>query len=200
MPVKALTPLSKNDSQSGREGELRVKPETLALINVDMQNRFVQGTPGALAVLPNINRLLALCHSAGILVVHTRHIFAQDGMNAPALAALHQDLLVGQQDILLDKQHFDAFHETMLEEILRTHGIATVMITGLRTNACCQMTAYAAALRNFEVFFLSDGTAAKPLDDVTAEDLHKAACATISAYFGQVLMVDAMVNLIAKSL
>lgn len=190
--------LSKNANQSGKEGELWVKPETLALINVDMQNRFVQGTPGALAVLSSVNRLLTLCHNAGILVIHTRHIFEQDSMNAPALAALHQDLLIGKQDIVLDKEHFDAFHETKLEEILRTHGIAAVMITGLRTNVCCQMTAYAAVLRNFEVFFLSDGTAAKPLGDVTAEDLHKAACATISAYFGQVLMVDEMINLIVQ--
>jgi nicotinamidase-related amidase len=48
-------------------------PQRTALINVDLQNCFVEGypisAPDGLAVPDRINRLTAVCHAAGILVV-----------------------------------------------------------------------------------------------------------------------------------
>ena len=55
--------------------DFAVVPERTALINVDLQNCFVQGypisAPDGLAVLDRINRLAAACRAAGILVIHT---------------------------------------------------------------------------------------------------------------------------------
>jgi hypothetical protein len=51
--------------------DFAVIPERTALINVDMQNCFVEGTPfsapDGLAVQERINRLAAACRAAGIL-------------------------------------------------------------------------------------------------------------------------------------
>ena len=56
-----------------------VVPARLALINVDIQNVFVEGSaPDGLVVLERINRLAEVCREAGIVVFHLRHtIFNQ---------------------------------------------------------------------------------------------------------------------------
>ena len=121
--------------------DFAVVPERTALINVDLQNCFVQGypisAPDGLAVLDRINRLAAACRAAGILVIHTSHVLRPDGSNMGVLgemappvkegiinkgaesAALHTGLVVDARDILLDKPRFGAFHGTDLELILR---------------------------------------------------------------------------------
>ncbi len=49
-------------------------------------------------------------------------------------------------------------------------------------------------VRDFRVFFLSDGTATFAIGDVSAADLQKATCATLGAVFAQVLTVDEMIR------
>jgi ureidoacrylate peracid hydrolase len=196
--------------------EFDVVPERTALINVDIQNCFVQGSPIAapdgLAVLERINRLAAECRKTGILVVHTSIVLRPDGSNtgilaetAPvvksgilnkgaASAALHPKLVVDAGDILLDKPRFGAFHGTDLEMILRNRGIDTVVISGIATNICCETTAREAAVRDFRVFFLSDGTATAPMGDASAAELQKATLATLGFLFAQVLTVEEMIR------
>ena len=192
-----------------------VVPERTALVNVDMQNCFVEGSPIAapdgLAVLERINRVAATCRRAGILVIHTSNVFRADGSNlgvlaefdpivktgilnkGSAAAALHQKLVVDIRDILLDKPRFGAFHGTDLELILRSRGIDTLVITGIATNVCCETTAREAAVRDFRVLFLSDGTATFSIGDLSAAALQKATCATLGKVFAQVLTVDEII-------
>jgi nicotinamidase-related amidase len=197
--------------------DFAVFPERTALLNVDMQNCFVEGSPIAapdgLAVQERINRVAAVCRRAGILVIHTSHVFRPDGSNIGVLgeinpivktgivskgsvsAALHKGLSVDSRDILLDKPRFGAFHSTDLELILRSRGIDTVIISGIATNVCCETTAREASVRDFRVLFLSDGTATSGIGSTSAAELQKATCATLGYVFAQVLTVD---ELIAK--
>jgi biuret amidohydrolase len=190
-------------------------PERTALINVDMQSCFVEGSPiaapGGLKVLERINRLSAACRKAGILVIHAAIVMRPDGSNlgmlaefsppvregilnkGTASAALHNGLVVEKGDILLDKPRFGAFYGTDLEMILRKRGIDTIIISGVATNVCCETTAREAAVRDFRVFFLSDGTATAAMGDASAEELQRATCATLGFLFAQVLTVDEMI-------
>lgn len=196
--------------------EFAVIPQRTALINVDMQNCFVEASPisapDGLAVQARINRVAEACRRVGILVIHTSHVLRADGSNTSVLgetapivkqgiinkgsesAALHQGLVVSTQDILLDKPRFGSFHGTDLELILRSHGIDTIIITGIATNVCCDTTAREATVRDFRVFFLSDGTATSDIGEVSADELQKATCTTLGALFAQVLTVDEMIK------
>src|ERR1700681_581996 len=121
--------------------DFSVVSEHTALINLDMQNCFVEGypisAPEGLAVEARINRIAAACRQAGILVIHTSHVFRPDGSNIGVLgeidpfvkkgilnkgsesAALHKGLTVDNaRDILLEKPRFGAFYCTDLELIL----------------------------------------------------------------------------------
>ena len=198
-----------------------VVPGRTALINVDLQNCFVENSPIAapdgLTILGRINRLAAACRKAGILVIHTSIVLRPDGSNIgvfgefspPAKggilnkgtesAALHKGLLQDKRDILLDKPRFGAFHGTDLELILRSRGIDTVIIGGVATNICCETTAREAAVRDFRVFFLSDGTATAAMGNASAEELQKATCATLGFLFAQVLTVEEIIQKIERA-
>jgi ureidoacrylate peracid hydrolase len=201
--------------------DFKVVPEQMALINVDMQNCFVEGSPisavDGLAVMDRINRLSAVCRDAGILVVHTRFVLRSDGSNMGVLgmlappvkagilnrgadsAALHPRLVVGSEDILLDKPRFGAFHGTDLEMTLRSRGIDTIIISGIATNVCCETTAREAMVRDFKVFFLSDGTSTATMGNASAAELQKASLATLGFLFARVITVDEMINKINQA-
>ena len=197
-----------------------VIPERTALINVDLQNCFVDGypfpPPDGLAVLDRINRLAAVWRAAGILVVHTSHVLRPDGSNMGVLgelappvragiinkgaqsAALHERLVVDPRDILLDKPRFGAFYGTDLELILRARGIDTVIIAGIATNVCCETTAREAAVRDFRVLFLSDGTTTFGIGGTSAAELQKATLATLGFFFAQVLTINEIMQKISR--
>jgi nicotinamidase-related amidase len=188
----------------------------LALINVDLQNIFVEGcpisAPDGLAVVARVNRLSAACRKAGVLVIHTAHVTRPDGSNVGVLgdiippardgliaqgsfpAALHSKLEVEAGDIVLEKPRFGAFHGTDLELVLRGRDIDSVIVTGIATNVCAESTAREANARDFRVFFMSDGTATRDMGGVSSSELQRATCAVLAEAFAQVLSVDEMIK------
>jgi ureidoacrylate peracid hydrolase len=181
-----------------------VSAERTALVNVDLQNYFVDTTEGGVALVERINELAAACRQAGILVIHTAHVLRPDGSNIGVLgeivpeikdllgagsetAALHAALHLDPRDIVLEKPRFGAFHGTDLELILRSHGIDTIIVSGIATDVCCDTTAREANARDFRVLFLSDGTA------TNGEDSERAQAMTlemIGSLFGEVLSME----------
>jgi ureidoacrylate peracid hydrolase len=201
--------------------DFKLDPKRTALINVDLQNCFVAGSrisaPEGPAILALVNRLATVCRAAGCLVVHTRLVLRPDGSNAGVLAemappvragilddgsesaALHPGLIVETGDLILDKPRFGAFHDTDLESILRTRGIDSVIVAGLMTNVCCETTAREAMVRDFHVFFISDGTATAPMGDASAAELQRATLATLGFLFAQVLTLDEVTGKIKRA-
>ena len=191
----------------------------MALINVDMQNYFVESPKRegkGLLLLERINGFAAVCRAAGILVIHTQGIVRDDGTNAGVFgeifppgkdlfnkdaptAALHPNLVVDERDIILDKPRYGAFYATDLELILRSQGIDTVIITGIATNVCCETTAREAMVRDFRVFFLSDGTLPSMPGVLSTDEMQKASLATLGALFAQVLSLDEMTQKIRSA-
>jgi nicotinamidase-related amidase len=61
------------------------------------------------------------------------------------------------------------------------------------TNVCCETPAHETAVRDFRVFFLSDGTATADMGGVPAAELQRVTCAMLGFLFAQVLTVDEMI-------
>ena len=65
-----------------------VDPARTAVLNIDMQRCFVEGSPLAppsgLAVLDRVNGVIDACRRLGMLVVHTRMAIRADGTNTGA--------------------------------------------------------------------------------------------------------------------
>jgi nicotinamidase-related amidase len=186
-------------------------PARTALLNVDMQRCFVEGTPLAspdgLTLVDKINRLIRACRETGTLVVHTRGWMAKDGSDLGVMAQLvppfivdlytegaptaelHDALDVAPQDLIVDKTRYGAFHGTDLAQQLRERGIDTVIVSGIATNICCETTAREASQHDFRVVFLSDGTATKEMNGVPAHDLHRATLASLGMVFAQIATI-----------
>ena len=81
----------------------------------------------------------------------------------------------------LIKEKYSAFIGTSLEDDFKGMGIEQILISGVMTHLCCETTARDAFMRNFDVFFLGDGTA------TYNEDLHIGTLKAISHGFGSVL-------------
>lgn len=196
-------------------------PSRTALINVDLQRCFVEDSPLAApagrAVVERVNRLARACRQAGALVVHTRSSVKPDHSNAglmaelvpafiidlyaegAASAELHDALEVDPADLIVGKPRYGVFHGTDLEQILRSRGIDTVIITGIATNICCETTAREASQLDFRVFFVSDATATMDMGGVPAGDLQRASCASLAQVFAQVATVDDVLSKIAAA-
>ena len=193
-----------------------INPRKMALINVDMQNCFVENSPIAapdgLTLVDRINLLIKSCRETGVLVVHTSHVVRDDKSNVGVMgeiiptenidlirkgrstADLHHRIDVADGDILLDKPRFGAFHGTDLELILRARQVDTIIVSGICTNICCETTAREANVRDFRVFFLTDGTATFGINDLSAADIQNATCATLGFAFAQLSTVSEMIN------
>jgi ureidoacrylate peracid hydrolase len=94
---------------------------------------------------------------------------------------------------------FGSLHGTDLEVILRSRGIDTIIVGGINTNVCVDTTAREAAVREFRVLFLSDGTANFDLPDgglgaASAEELQRTACAVMAFGFAEVISVGEVLN------
>src|ERR1700722_7164606 len=166
--------------------EYQLIPSKTALVNVDMQNAFVEGTPlsapDGVALLPVVNRLAAACRDAGMMVIHTLHVTR-----------------IGPRDIMLYKPRYGSFTGTDLDLILRSNGIDTIIVTGICTNICCETTAREAGMKDYHVFFPSDGTETFPTGGLTVEEIKKATLATLGTAFAKITTVDETIDLIRRN-
>ncbi len=197
------------------QARYEVAPTRMALVNVDMQVAFVEGTPlsapDGVALLEPVNRLAAACREAGIMVIHTRHVTRPDGSNLGTMgeliepvragyimegsdtAALHGGLVVEPSDIILNKPRYGAFTGTDLDNLLRANGIDTIIVSGICTNICCETTAREAGMRDYHVFFMEDGTETFPAGGLTVEEIKRAVHTTVGLAFANVIPVDEMI-------
>jgi len=76
-------------------------------------------------------------------------------------ARLWPKLAVAEPDHIVEKTRFGAFvpGASHLHELLQSHGIDTLIVTGTLTNCCCESTARDAMQMNYKVIFVSDATA-----------------------------------------
>jgi isochorismate hydrolase len=160
-------------------------PDRSALLVIDMQRFFTDESSHAFVtdaplVAENIGKLVESYRSRGLPVIFTRHALLDDEppgimgtwwsdnlRTSDPQSEIVDDLLPLPDEQVVRKTRYSAFLGTDLEHLLRSKGIERLLITGVMTHLCCESTARDAFMRDFEVFFVIDGTASS--DD----DLHE---------------------------
>lgn len=147
-----------------------------ALVLVDFVNGFVDaaqfGGPHIAAAVQATRPLLAAFRAAGLPVVHTRVVFADDGsdknvfcMKVPPLLTLTEnahasqiveDLTPMEGELVLRKTSASAFFSTGLSEWLRLRGVDTAVIVGCTTSGCVRATVVDAMQFNFRTIVIED--------------------------------------------
>ena len=84
-------------------------------------------------------------------------------------------------DVIVQKHRYSAFIGTDLDCILRSRGIRTLIISGIATNICVEMTAKIGFMLDYYILFLRDCTA------TISEELHNNTLNSIAAHYGEVV-------------
>ena len=90
--------------------------------------------------------------------------------------------------IVATKKRYDCFVGTDLDFLLRSHGINTVLITGVNTNSCVLSTTTTACSQDYAVFVIEDC-----VDTMDGPEAHEAALKCIRTAFGWVMTGDEVI-------
>lgn len=126
-----------------------------ALLIIDVQNGFLEGKD---ELVQNTVKLAKLFKDNNDLVVAMKHIeenendpiyFKADGANIPNEILEHTDEII-------EKRYPISFKDTNLDEVLKSHNIAELYITGFNMEFCILFTSIAAADRGYDVTVIED--------------------------------------------
>lgn len=147
-----------------------------AIIVVDMlKDTFQAGSRSPISeearqILPNLQRLLKESRKKKFPVVFACDSFLKEDFIFKGRMKVHslrgtegsevaEDLKPEPTDMILPKRRFSAFFKTDLDQTLRTLGVDTIVVTGIRTEVCVLMTAMEGLCHDFSVIILEDGSA-----------------------------------------
>jgi nicotinamidase-related amidase len=155
-----------------------LNPDTTAVVVVDMQNGFChpEGSlyaPASEDALEPVTDLVARARDAGASVVYTRDVhppeqfedshyydefdrWGEHVLEGTWDAQLHDALDVRDDDHVVEKHTYDAFHQTDLEGHLEAHGIRDLVFCGTLANVCVLHTAGSAGLRDYRPILVED--------------------------------------------
>jgi len=94
------------------------------------------------------------------------------------------DIRPADGDIVVTKHRYSIFHGTDLDIILRSHGIRTVVLTGVSTHVCVETAAREAFVRDYYTVLVGDGSAAY------SQQEHETALKLVDRFFGEVVSMD----------
>ena len=155
-----------------------------ALIVIDVQESF-RIRPNWSAVdhpdiADRVNRLVAAARDRGDLVVWILHTEPGTG-GAFDPANGHVRLIEGLEprdgEPIIPKTSHNAFTTTNLQQLLTQRGIRELIISGIRTEQCCETTTRVASDLGYDVVFVTEATATTPLPhwtmpaDATLEEI-----------------------------
>jgi nicotinamidase-related amidase len=145
------------------------------------------------AIIPKVQSILSGCRALGMTIIHTREGHLPDLSDCPESklrrskvkgrgigdkGPMGRILIRGEYghdivDVLqpfanewvIDKPGKGAFYNTNLEPLLKSHGIESLILTGVTTHVCVHTTLREANDRGYECLVLEDATAAYDIAD-----------------------------------
>jgi ureidoacrylate peracid hydrolase len=160
-------------------------------------------------IVPNINRLAKAVRDTGGAVIWIQTAYSDETLTSWSISyemvgqrgaerrkfslspqnkgyEIFPDLKVEPTDLIVVKNRYSAFIQgsSNIEDVLKSHGLDTLLITGTVTNVCCESTARDAMMRNYRTIMITDGNAANSDED------HNAALNNFYLTFGDVMSTD----------
>jgi nicotinamidase-related amidase len=165
-------------SVSDLPSPMELDTDSTALVVVDMQNGFCHPdgslyAPGSEAAVEPVASLVEDARAADVQVVYTRDVHPPEQFDDAHYydeferwgehvledsweAELVADLSVHEDDHVVEKHTYDAFHETELDGWLTARGIDDLVICGTLANVCVLHTAGSAGLRDYRPVLVED--------------------------------------------
>ena len=157
---------------------MQLDPSQTAVIVVDMQNGFChpEGSlyaPDSEGAIDPVSALVGTAREAGASVVFTRDVhppeqfedahyydefdrWGEHVLEGSWEAELVAELGPRDDELVVEKHTYDAFHETQLEGWLDAHNIKDLVVCGTLANVCVLHTASSAGLRDYRPILAED--------------------------------------------
>lgn len=184
-----------------RSEKLRKFQGKVAILGIDMQGYFLNPIgkaylPSSPEFLNRIKRLYEFAKNKGIEIILTKHCHEgnilskwwNDEMKCDDTSTAILEELRKYGNKIIEKNTYNAFLKTELEEYLKNKGVETLIITGVMTHLCCETTARDAFNRGFNVIFPIDGTITQN------KELHECTLRSISHGFGVVISIERLLE------
>ncbi|EIX2761941.1 cysteine hydrolase [Staphylococcus pseudintermedius] len=171
------------------------------LLVIDVQNDYFKGGKMALhqpdKALRNIQQLEQDFSAKHLPIIYIQHIntkpnptfFKADTEGV----ALHSELAVQPESIIIEKHFPNSFFQTELQATLDQLEVDTLVITGMMTHMCVDSTTRAAAELSYNPVLIHDATATRNLtfneNNVQANDVQNAFISSLSN-FSTVMSTD----------
>lgn len=193
MPAEAPTPKTLR-ALYGLHAPASFDPHRTALVLIDFQEEFLSGhlpIPDGANAVDRAAELLGWARRSGIRVVHVRNIaaradspvFAPGSKGAETVKAL----VPFDGETVVTKSMAGAFSRTELDALLRAQGIEVLLLAGIMTHLAVDTTARDATVLGYKVVVASDATATRDLPGVDHDTLQRAALASLSDRFADVM-------------
>jgi nicotinamidase-related amidase len=171
-----------------------------ALLVIDVQESFRRMPFWSEADVPAFKeallRLDAGCRAQHVPVVHIFHVgqsgpFTEDSGYVRAL-----DWLPGSPSVSFCKHTHNAFSDTGLDLWLRRRGIERLIISGIRTEQCCETTTRVASDIGYPVDFVTEATLTFPMTHAssgrtyTPAEIKEHAELVLAGRFARIVNVD----------
>jgi len=173
-----------------------------ALIVIDVQESFRHrpywSDVDLATYLARQQALIDGCASGGVPVVQIFHVEAAGDF---ALASGHVRTLAGLDiapDVIFHKHHHSALAGTELASWLIARGINRLIISGIRTEQCCETTTRHASDSGFMVDYVSEATLTFPMTHArsgrtyTAQEIRERTELVLEGRFARITTVDAV--------
>lgn len=147
-----------------------------ALIIIDMQTALIQGHPyNEIKVIDNIKRLIHSCRQNAIPVIYVRH----DGGKGDELEKgtkgwqIYSEIAPLEGEKVIDKNYNSAFRHTDLHKHLQTLGAKHIIMCGMQTEYCFDVSCKVAFEYGYKVTIAKDTTTTFDNAFATGEALAK---------------------------
>lgn len=179
-----------------------------ALLVIDVQESFRHrpyfDEREASAFLSAQQKLIDLAKTKGYAVVQIFHCdgdgpFHKDSGYIRALESLNI-----QPDVTIEKTRHSAFVGTTLDIWLKEHGINHLIVSGIRTEQCCETTTRHGSDMGYTVDYVTEATLTFPMTHAdgtvfSAEDIRRHTELVLAGRFARICTVDDITNQSAKA-
>jgi nicotinamidase-related amidase len=142
-----------------------------ALLVIDVQVDVAPSSPVRGEVIATINSLIGRARAEDVPVIFVRHSDEDLPLDSPGWQ--FDPALDHQGEPVVEKNYRDAFLATNLDDLLRSADVHRLVITGIQSDFCVQVTANSALPRGYDIALVADGH--------TTEDAQLADGASLSA-------------------
>lgn len=188
-----------------------------ALLVIDVQKIYYEENSiyfveNSQTVVDRINELIKYFEKKNKMIVYIRHEHTEDKINTGRMFDFAGDeediefkkgsvdvefidsLYISKKAFHIEKNRYNAFINTNLDELLKENCIDKVVICGFMTNFCCESTARHAHDIDYYVDFVVDAMGTPGTEMLNPEETANATIATIESGFGIIVKTEDVIK------